>query len=45
MFGSLVAKDNSFKNKRYQSSRNRMIPSPDEKYYYKAFPGGKNFEK
>ncbi|MDR2251416.1 MAG: hypothetical protein LBD98_01065 [Endomicrobium sp.] len=44
-FGSLVAKDNSFKNRRYQSSRNRMIPSPDEKYYYKAFLGAKSFEK
>jgi hypothetical protein len=45
MFGSLVAHGNSFKNKRYQSSRNRMIPSPDEKYYYKAFLGAKCFEK
>jgi hypothetical protein len=45
LFGSLIAKDNSFKNSRYQSSRNRMIPSPDERYYYKAFQGAKNFEK
>jgi hypothetical protein len=45
MFGSLIAKNNSFKNRRYQSARNRMIPSPDDKYYYKAFPGAKNFEK
>ena len=45
LFGSLSAKDNSFKNSRYQSSRNRIISSPDEKYYYKAFPGAKNFEK
>jgi hypothetical protein len=44
-FGLLIAKDNSFKGMRYQSSRNRMIPSPDEKYYYKAFPGAKSFEK
>jgi hypothetical protein len=45
MFGSLVSKNKSFKNRRYQSARNRMIPSPDDKYYYKAFPGAKNFEK
>ncbi|MDR0977689.1 MAG: hypothetical protein LBL71_01440 [Endomicrobium sp.] len=45
LFGSLLARNNSFKNRRYQSSRNRMIPSPDEQYYYKAFPGAKYFEK
>ncbi|MDR0800457.1 MAG: hypothetical protein LBN01_02860 [Endomicrobium sp.] len=45
LFGSLVSKDNSFKNRRYQSARNRMVPSPDEEYYYKAFPGAKEFEK
>jgi hypothetical protein len=45
MFGSLIAKKNSFKNRRYQSARNRMIPSPDDEYYCKAFPGAKNFEK
>ncbi|MDR3257041.1 MAG: hypothetical protein LBT18_05325 [Endomicrobium sp.] len=44
LFGSLISKDNSFKNKRYQSARNRMFPSPDEKFYYKAFPGAKKFE-
>jgi hypothetical protein len=45
LFGRLVSKDNSFKNRRYQSSRNRMVPSPDEKYYFKAFPGAKSFAK
>ncbi|MDR0800586.1 MAG: hypothetical protein LBN01_03545 [Endomicrobium sp.] len=45
LFGSLVSKSNSFKNRRYQSARNRMVPSPDEEYYYKAFPGAKEFEK
>ena len=45
LFGSLVSKGNSFKNRRYQSARKRMVPSPDEEYYYKAFPGAKKFEK
>ncbi|MDR1522581.1 MAG: hypothetical protein LBS29_01250 [Endomicrobium sp.] len=45
LFGYLIAKDNSIKNRRYQSARNRIIPSPDEKYYLKAFPGAKEFEK
>ncbi|GHT36253.1 hypothetical protein AGMMS49593_00600 [Endomicrobiia bacterium] len=44
LFGK-VLKNNLFKNRRYQSSRNRMVPSPDEKYYFKAFPGAKSFEK
>jgi hypothetical protein len=35
----------TLKNKRYQASRNRMIPSPDEKYYYKALPTRKCFKK
>ncbi|GHT42682.1 hypothetical protein AGMMS49921_08480 [Endomicrobiia bacterium] len=37
LFGR-VLKNNLFKNRRYQSSRNRMVPSPDEKYYFKLFP-------
>jgi hypothetical protein len=45
LFGKLVAKDSSYKNRRYQSSRNRMIPSPDEEYYFKSFPKAKSFEK
>ncbi|MDR0617245.1 MAG: hypothetical protein LBG23_00445 [Endomicrobium sp.] len=45
LFGSLVAKGSSIKNRRYQSARNRVIPSPDESYYFKAFPGAKKFEK
>ncbi|MDR0724123.1 MAG: hypothetical protein LBF23_02935 [Endomicrobium sp.] len=45
LFGSLVAKDNSVKNRRYQSARNRIVPSPDQSYYFKAFPGAKKFGK
>jgi hypothetical protein len=45
LFGSLTSKDNSFKNKRYQSARCRMMPSPDERYYFKSFPGANCFEK
>jgi hypothetical protein len=44
-FGYLVAKNNSVKNRRYQSARNRIIPSPDEAYYFKAFPGARKFAK
>ncbi|MDR2426331.1 MAG: hypothetical protein LBD46_04025 [Endomicrobium sp.] len=49
MFGSLVAKLNSKKDiifggaRRYQSSRNRMVTSPDEEFYYKAYPEAKEF--
>ncbi|MDR1418300.1 MAG: hypothetical protein LBI80_04000 [Endomicrobium sp.] len=45
LFGNLVAKDNSVKNRRYQSARNRIIPSPDQSYYFKAFPGARKFGK
>jgi hypothetical protein len=45
LFGNLVAKNNSVKNKRYQSARNRIVPSPDQSYYFKAFPGAKKFGK
>ena len=51
MFGGLTARDNSVKDafysgsRRYQSARSRMVPSPDGKYYYKAFPGAKKFEE
>lgn len=45
LFGSLVAKENSTNNRRYQSARNRIIPSPDQSYYFKAFPGARKFEK
>ncbi|MDR3244176.1 MAG: hypothetical protein LBT79_05450 [Elusimicrobiota bacterium] len=29
---------------RYEASRSALVPSPDEDYYYKAFPGAKNFD-
>ncbi|MCL2484831.1 MAG: hypothetical protein FWF00_05100 [Endomicrobia bacterium] len=45
MFGSLVAKDTSRGNRRYLSSRSRMVPSPDSDYYYKAYPGARNFDE
>lgn len=51
MFGYLTAKNSSKKDKvyagsrRYQSARYRMIPSPDENFYYKAFPGAKKFNE
>lgn len=56
MFGSLVAKNTSKRenedillgrsgSRRYQSARNRMVPSPDQAYYYKAYPGARNFEE
>ncbi|MDR2773073.1 MAG: pilus assembly protein [Elusimicrobiota bacterium] len=50
MFGSLTAPKNSKKHffesgrRRYQSARNRMFPSPDEKFYYKAYPNGERFK-
>ena len=50
MFGSLTAPKNSKKrfgengSRRYQSARNRMFPSPDEDYYYKAYPGAQKFK-
>ncbi|MDR2709455.1 MAG: pilus assembly protein [Elusimicrobiota bacterium] len=50
MFGKLIAPKNSKDNvlqsgaKRYQSARSRMFPSPDEDFYYKAYPDGKRFE-
>jgi Tfp pilus assembly protein PilV len=43
LLASLVSNGNSSKNRRYQAARNRMVPSPDEKYYYKAFPKAKKF--
>ena len=51
MFGSIVAKLTSTKDflysgsRRYQSARSRMVPSPDWRYYNKAFPEADNFEK
>jgi len=51
MFGSLVAKLTYKKDaiysgaRRYQSARSRMVPSPDWKFYYKAYPGAKNFDE
>jgi hypothetical protein len=51
MFGSLTAGKNSErsffakKDERYQSARFRIIPSPDEEFYYKAFPDGEDFEE
>jgi hypothetical protein len=44
LFGRLVSSSNSFKNKRFQSARSRMFPSPDENYYHRAFPGAQKFE-
>jgi Flp pilus assembly protein TadG len=43
-FANLIAKTNSSGSKRYQSARNRLFPSPDEGYYYKAFPDAENFK-
>ncbi|MDR1696079.1 MAG: hypothetical protein LBR69_05575 [Endomicrobium sp.] len=56
MFGSLTAKSASKRDirdsisgipgsRRYQSSRSRMVPSPDSDYYHKAYPGAKNFDE
>ncbi|MDR1196083.1 MAG: hypothetical protein LBL00_06385 [Endomicrobium sp.] len=50
LFGSLVAKFNSKRDypyggaRRYQSSRNKMVPSPDEDFYDKAYPGAEKFK-
>jgi hypothetical protein len=50
MFGSLTAPKNSTKRfgengaRRYQSARSRMFASPDEDYYYKAYPGADKFK-
>jgi hypothetical protein len=50
MFGKLTAPSNSKKYfletgaRRYQSSRSRMFPSPDEEFYYKAYPDGEKFK-
>ncbi|MDR3112579.1 MAG: hypothetical protein LBU55_05410 [Elusimicrobiota bacterium] len=44
IFSSWVAKFNSSKGNRYQSARSRLFPSPDEDYYYKAFPTAFNFD-
>lgn len=43
LFGILVPKSNSFKNRKYQSVRNRMVSSSEEEYYYKAFQEQKNY--
>jgi hypothetical protein len=50
MFGSIVAKQMSKRSflggsDRYSSSRNRMIPSPDQDYYDKAYPGARKFDE
>ncbi|MDR3049315.1 MAG: pilus assembly protein [Elusimicrobiota bacterium] len=42
IFGRLFP--NTESNKRYQSARNRMFPSPDDDFYYKAYPGAKKFK-
>jgi len=42
IFGRLFP--NTIGNKRFQSSRNRMFPSPDEDFYDKAYPGAKKFK-
>ncbi|MDR2191451.1 MAG: hypothetical protein LBO62_01020 [Endomicrobium sp.] len=49
MFGSIVSKQMSKRslfgsNARYSSSRSRMIPSPDENYYSKAYPQAAKFK-
>jgi hypothetical protein len=50
MFGALTAPKNSKKywgqsgRRRYQSARARMFPSPDEDFYYKAYPDGERFK-
>jgi hypothetical protein len=49
MFGSIVAKNMSTRSlfggaNRYASSRSRMIPSPDQEYYGKAYPGANKFK-
>jgi hypothetical protein len=42
IFGSLFP--NTIRNRRFQSSRNRMLPSPDEDFYDKAYPNAKKFK-
>jgi hypothetical protein len=42
VFGKLFP--NTIGNKRFQSARNRMFPSPDDDYYYKAYPNAKKFK-
>ncbi|MDR3112846.1 MAG: hypothetical protein LBU09_00535, partial [Endomicrobium sp.] len=49
MFGSIVSKQMSKRlffggSARYSSSRSRMIPSPDQDYYDKAYPGANKFK-
>jgi hypothetical protein len=34
---------NSNKGKVYQSARSRLVPSPDEDFYYKAYPNAQRF--
>lgn len=41
-FGSFFT--NVKRGKRYQSARSRLFPSPDDKFYYKAYPNAKNFD-
>jgi hypothetical protein len=57
MFGWLVAAETSERTwadrfiagigsrRRYQSARSRMMPSPDENFYYKAYPGARKFDE
>jgi hypothetical protein len=49
MFGSIVAKNMSRRllfggSSRYASSRSRMVPSPDQDFYDKAYPGADRFK-
>jgi hypothetical protein len=50
LLGKLTAPTTSSKNllgggyTRYQASRAALVPSPDEDYYYKAYPGAKKFD-
>ena len=44
IFGKITAPQTSRQGRRYQSSRSRMIPSPDEDYYDKAYPGARKFD-
>jgi hypothetical protein len=41
MFSSLFGSDGA----RTQWARARMIKSPDEEFYYKAYPGARRFVK
>jgi len=45
LFGRLISSSNFFENKRFQSSRSRMFPSPNENYYHRAFLRARKFEE